>query len=187
MIVIFGKTRSGKDTVARYFVENLGYKFNVSYTDRPIRDTEVNGREHWFVSTEDMDKIYKSDTVTLKTHIVDPVESLKDRNYKGYRYCTKKANLNDKTVAILDYNGIVELAKSGIEFKTVFVTSSYKVRKDRALSTNIDLKAFEKRCRDEYAQFVDGVQDCADFVIDNSGTLEELYSKIDKVIECIRG
>lgn len=183
MIVVFGATRSGKDTVARYLVGKLGYKFIVSYTDRPIRDTEVNGREHLFISTEDMDKIYKSDTVTLKTHIVDPVESLKDRNYRGYSYCTKKEDLNDKTVAILDYNGIVELAKSDIEFKTILVTSPYKVRKDRALSTNIDLKTFEKRCKDEYSQFVDNCKRYADFVVDNSGTLEELYSNIDKIIK----
>ena len=187
MIVIFGKTRSGKDTIARYLKKKLGYKFIVSYTDRPIRPTEQNGMEHFFVSEEEMNKLYTSSDTIVKTHIVDPILSLKDKSYKGYRYCTKTEDITDNSIAVLDYNGIVELSKCNIKFTTIFVTSPFDTRKGRAMSTGITVEDFEKRCRDEYAQFADGVQDCADFVIDNSGTLEELYSKVDKVIECIRG
>lgn len=187
MIVVFGKTRSGKDTVAKYLAEKLDYSFIVTYTDRPIRSTELNGREHFFISTKEMNTLFDSDKVVLKTHIVDPVQSLKDRSYKGYRYCTKKEDLCDNSIVILDYNGIVELSKSGIRFTTIYVISPYKTRKERTSRVKTDLDIFNKRCRDEYSQFVKGVGDCADFVIDNNSTLEDLYSKIDEVIKCIRG
>ena len=59
LILLVGETGSGKDTIAN----KLPYKKVISYTTRPIRDTDVNGINHWFVSDEEMDKLEKENLI----------------------------------------------------------------------------------------------------------------------------
>ncbi len=43
-----GKGGSGKDFLRRK-LENRGYVYQVSYTTRPAREGEVDGRDYWFI------------------------------------------------------------------------------------------------------------------------------------------
>ena len=57
VIAIIGKSGSGKDTLLNKFFENFSRK-NVlhkiiSYTTRPPRENEVNGKDYFFVSKEE--------------------------------------------------------------------------------------------------------------------------------------
>ena len=52
MILLMGKTCSGKDTILNKIVK-LGYKKLVAYTTRPMRPGEVEGMNYRYVSTED--------------------------------------------------------------------------------------------------------------------------------------
>lgn len=186
MIVITGRTRSGKDTVAKYLVENLGYKFIVTYTDRPMRKTEQDGREHHFITEEEMDELFKSDDVVLRTHIVDPVLQKEIAGYKGYRYCTKSADLTDESVIILDTNGVRDLEKTGKEFILIKVVSSYKNLQERAKESGIEKSVFEKRYMDEEAQFTENNRGYSGLVIENNGTLKDLYRRTDALVKSIR-
>ena len=60
IICLLGETASGKDTIAKYITKTLDIKQVVSYTTRPIRSNEQNGREHWFISKEEMAEIKKN-------------------------------------------------------------------------------------------------------------------------------
>ncbi len=55
IFVIMGKSSTGKDTVYRELLENkeLKLKKYVSYSTRPMREGEVNGREYHFVTEEE--------------------------------------------------------------------------------------------------------------------------------------
>lgn len=48
-----GASGSGKTTLAMH-LESKGISHLVSYTTRPQRDGEINGREHWFVDEDAM-------------------------------------------------------------------------------------------------------------------------------------
>ena len=52
---IMGKSSSGKDTLYRKINEGkkLGLKNIISYTTRPIRKGEMEGREYHFVSVDE--------------------------------------------------------------------------------------------------------------------------------------
>lgn len=50
LIFLIGKSGSGKDTAADYLCTRYGFRKVASYTTRPIRDGEMNGREHTFVT-----------------------------------------------------------------------------------------------------------------------------------------
>lgn len=52
MILLLGKTCSGKDTILNEIVK-LGYKKLVTYTTRPMRPGEIEGVNYHYVSTED--------------------------------------------------------------------------------------------------------------------------------------
>ena len=52
MILLVGKTASGKDTIQKELIK-MGYKAVVSYTTRPPRNGEVDGIAYHFISQED--------------------------------------------------------------------------------------------------------------------------------------
>ena len=60
LIVITGLSGSGKDTVIDNLLKRFPeFRLLVSYTDRPPRDGEIHGVHHHFVTTQELDEIYK--------------------------------------------------------------------------------------------------------------------------------
>ncbi len=57
--VYYGKSASGKDTMAKKCVE-YGYKPIISYTTRPMRPGEVDGKDYHFVSDVEFDKLQEN-------------------------------------------------------------------------------------------------------------------------------
>ncbi|MBE5960385.1 MAG: guanylate kinase [Lachnospiraceae bacterium] len=57
--VVMGKSASGKDTIYRRLVKDkaLSLKTIVTYTTRPIRLGEENGREYYFVTEEEFERL----------------------------------------------------------------------------------------------------------------------------------
>lgn len=60
IIVIVGKTATGKDTLCKHLKEKYDIPMVVSYADRPMRDYEENGVQHIFISKEEMDELENS-------------------------------------------------------------------------------------------------------------------------------
>lgn len=59
---ILGKSSTGKDSIFRELIsdEDLNLRKIVTYTTRPMREGEKNGREYFFVSKEVMD-VYQNE------------------------------------------------------------------------------------------------------------------------------
>lgn len=53
---INGQTLSGKTTLVRDLVTSTGIEQVTTYTNRPMRDGEVNGKDYYFVSTKELEK-----------------------------------------------------------------------------------------------------------------------------------
>ena len=58
---ICGKSSSGKDTVYKRVLSDEELKLNqiVTYTTRPIREGEVDGREYYFVDEVEAGRLYE--------------------------------------------------------------------------------------------------------------------------------
>ena len=54
ILAFVGPSGSGKTTLVEHIKKELGIEVVVSYTTRPMRDGEVNGVDHHFVSESDM-------------------------------------------------------------------------------------------------------------------------------------
>ena len=55
-IVLCGKAASGKDHM-RKVLESRGFRYGVSYTTRPPRDGEVDGRDYHFISIDEFEAL----------------------------------------------------------------------------------------------------------------------------------
>jgi len=53
IIVITGKSSSGKDSLQNYLVSNYDFVNLVSHTTRPPRPNESNGYDYYFINKED--------------------------------------------------------------------------------------------------------------------------------------
>ena len=64
IIVLVGKTASGKTTVANELCKNHGYKRIITYTTRPMRDNEVQDVDYHFISDEQFNKMIENNEFT---------------------------------------------------------------------------------------------------------------------------
>jgi guanylate kinase len=58
-IILVGKAASGKDHLRKKY-ESRGFKYAVSYTTRPPREDEVNGKDYFFITDEESTKMIES-------------------------------------------------------------------------------------------------------------------------------
>ena len=77
IILLVGKSGTGKSTLAKELKDKYGLKELVSYTDRPMRKGEHQFKGHIFMSKEGMD--------SLLTNFED--EIIAKTVFNGYRYC----------------------------------------------------------------------------------------------------
>ena len=59
MIILCGKTASGKSTIAKKIEEinSSGMKQIITYTSRPPREGEVDGEDYYFITEEELYKM----------------------------------------------------------------------------------------------------------------------------------
>ena len=122
-------------------------KFNpiISYTTRPMRDTETEGAEHYFISNEEADNLIANNDILAYTKIGD------------IRYFTLRNQLQTHNVYIIDPAGIEDLNYRFPELEKfiIYITSEYNNRMNRYInrSSNCTVEDFQKRDADESEQF----------------------------------
>ena len=106
LFCIVGETGSGKDTVAR----KLNKKLVVSYTTRPKRDNEIDGREHYFITDEEFDRMEKEEHLIAYTKI------------GNIRYGATLERLNGAEIYVINPDGVKWFKENGIrELKIVTI------------------------------------------------------------------
>lgn len=108
LILLIGHSGSGKDFILRKALESInGLKCVCSHTTRPKRNTEIEGREYYFITSDKMNEMINND------------EFIETRNYKtefgSWKYGLAKSeidiNSNNSYIAIVDLNGLKEIEK----------------------------------------------------------------------------
>ena len=103
MIILIGKSASGKDTVCNQLIKK-GYKKLVTYTTRPIRKGEIQDQTYHFISEEDFNSY-------IATGYFAEYRSYNTANGVWYYgsavddYCHE----NDHTVVILSPSGLKQV------------------------------------------------------------------------------
>ena len=150
IVTITGTSCSGKDTVVRLLKERGIAQPLVSHTSRPPRANEVNGRDYYFVSKNEMlDMIGMGELIEYRDY-----KTVEGIWYYGLHRDTLKDIENNNYVVILDYKGTTELywylKGRGKEdyLKNVYIDCDPKLRIERYLQRdNMDENKIAEMCR----------------------------------------
>lgn len=120
LITITGPSGAGKDTFARMLSEAMGLPILCSYTTRPKREGEVDGREHYFV----------------RKCNASPIEMLAYTRYGGFEYWTRIDQIGDQAIYVIDEDGLRNICSNHPEIKiySVYITASIENRLSRGIS-----------------------------------------------------
>ena len=174
IICIVGKTGTGKDTIAKYIKEKHGIGMVCSYTTRPQRACEENGREHYFISK------VKMAAICAKEHVI--AYTINDKT--GIEYCATAESITDKNIVyIINPNGITYLKEhlpEDFKLAILYCNLSEDKIEERVVGRGDDLEIFKLRLaseRDEFDTFYNNKE--YDVAIDTSKSLEDVYKQVD--------
>ena len=143
LLLIIGRTASGKDTLVNKLSERTGLKQLISYTTRDRRQNE--GDTHKFVSETDYQKMLTNNEVAV------------DSNIAGSYYWSIIPQLYKADVYIVDYVGYKKLKALNLpdlRLVSVYINVPDDIRRERALNHRKDDRlVFMKRDLDERPQF----------------------------------
>lgn len=142
VLLIVGRTNSGKSTLVKDLCEKRCLKNLISYTTRERRSESDN--DHVFVTMKEYNEAKANGDIIAETEIA------------GNIYYATKQQLYESDVYIIDPYGVKVLKSMGledVELVIIYITAPEEVREERALQRG-DLKSqFRVRTMSENNQF----------------------------------
>lgn len=175
---IIGKSSAGKDTVYKRLIAEMNFVPVVMYTTRPMRENEQQGREYYFVSREQFEKMC-SDGDVIEKRIYNTV-------YGEWIYFTAKNSINTEKgdcIGIGTLQSFVQIKKFfGSAVVPIYIEVDDGVRLARAVERERGEKVpkYKELCR----RFI---ADCDDFSEENlkSAGIEMRFRNDDSIEDCI--
>lgn len=131
-IVLVGRAASGKDFL-RKKLEDSGYVYGVSYTTRPPREGEIDGKDYRFLSPEKFQEM------------VDRNQFYEHVGFNGWRYGTSREQFYRDDVFIMTPHGLSRVHPSDRKDSLViFLDMPLEIRRER-LSQRSDADRVERR------------------------------------------
>lgn len=152
---LMGKSNSGKDTIFKELMKDKGLELKaiVSYTTRPIRSNECNGREYYFI-----------DEITLEKYRNEG-KVIEERNYNTvhgvWYYCT----IDDKQVNIEENNYLLIVTLEAYKDIALYFGEENVIPFYIELDDGVRLERALKREREEKSPNYDEL--CRRFLADN--------------------
>ena len=159
MLIVIGPSASGKTQIVNELIANYNLNKMVTYTTRPMRVNEIDGKDYHFISKSEFEEKIKND------FFLEYVEY--NQNYYG----TAKNDITSDKVVILEKEGLKAYIKNARDkIKIVYVRCSKPIRRIR-MKLRQDLEEnINKRLISDDLVFGEDVEALADYVLDNSNT-----------------
>ena len=111
ILIITGPSGVGKNTIIDALSKKLDFNFSVSHTTRPKRVSEVNGKDYYFITSEEFQNMINNN------------ELVEFEEYGGFAYGTSRKELNQDGLVILDLevNGATKLLNNNNDFIGLFI------------------------------------------------------------------
>jgi guanylate kinase len=172
MIVLIGKSGSGKDTILKE-LKKYGFNAIVSYTTRPKRHYEVDGVDYHFITEEEFMEKLKSDFFVEHTE------------YRGWHYGIAKKDCDENGVVIVEPNGLKQLENKIDDISVFYVEASLETRVDRLYKRGDDPAEIGRRIIADEELFKD-VSSMTEWIINNDDNdMEELRMKVKQLVTTI--
>ena len=176
MIIIVGKTCSGKDTIVRELIK-LGYKRIVTYTSRPMRKNEIDCVTYHFISEDDF--LNKVDTNFFLEY------KLYDTKYGTWYYgsaCEDYEKTDEKTVVILTPVGYRDLLqKTNCSHKVFYIYANNNTIRNRLKKRGDSKEEAERRLAGDNEDFKGIEKEVTRIIYNNDGT--NIDSVVEKIIK----
>ncbi len=133
LIIISGTTCAGKGTIIKHLLErNKKLYLSISYTSRPMRNGEVDGKDYFFVSPEEFEEKIKNGDFLEYAQV-----------HYGCYYGTPKKEINEKldegfdVILEIEVIGAKQIKELFPETVLIFIMApSMEVVKERILARN---------------------------------------------------
>ena len=149
ILALVGFSSAGKDTLAKYANDNLGYNFVVSHSTRPMRVGESQGNPYYFINENEMCSLF------VQNKLIEAREY--DSVYGKWFYAISKDEIEDskKYVVVVDFSGFLALKNHfGDRVKSVFIDCSEPERRKRAeLRGDFNIDEWNRRFKDDLEKF----------------------------------
>ena len=172
ILVICGKTASGKNLVRDILVEKYNYNPIITYTSRPQRKGEKQDITYHFISTDEfIEKINNGFFAEWKDYVTN------DGIWYYGTALDDCMNASDKDVIILTPDGVRDLKNNDVNLIVVYLYSNLKTIRHRLKFRGDDEKEVERRISSDIKDFKDAEM-LADRIVYNN-----LNDNIDNVVE----
>lgn len=163
IMCIIGGSGCGKTLASLHLKYHKDANVICSFTTRPPRETEVEGREHHFIDI-----------------VPDRTELIAYAHFGGaYYYATKWQVFGPCTVYVIDEKGLENLRN---DFGDVYDIHTVLIKRDKSLRRKSGIDETRLR-RDERRDLKDNDYD---YVIENNGKKADLFSSIESIYEEIK-
>ena len=183
MIILIGKTASGKDTVAQELIQELNAKIITGVTTRPKRPGEVHGVDHYFTTNEKFDRFLQAGEL-VGTYEVDVFDN--DGNPAVWRYGIPSHRLGVGKILVSNPDSLESILRAQEQSVVICIEASVEERRERYRSRNpyASAKELERRITEEESAFARAYEKgLIDFVVDNTESLDETIRNIKIFLE----
>ncbi len=178
ILVVSAPSGAGKTTICRFIVQKYPeFELSVSHTTRKPRGEEVNGRDYFFVSEEEFERMIEQDAFVEYARVYD-------RYYYGTSWASIESILQKGKNALLDIDvqGASQIKKRFAQAELLFILPpSYEVLAKRLYERKTDdpeeIARRLAQAKKEIARF-----EMFDFVIINDD-LEEAKAAVSLIVE----
>lgn len=176
LLVLMGKSCSGKDTIANELVK-YGYENLVSYTTRPMRDDEIQDQTYHFISEDEfINKINNGFFLEYRKYLSANANGL-------WYYGTAKEDYEkeSKMISILTPDGVNTLISKGINPKVIYIYANQITIKNRLLKRGDNKEEAERRMKADNVDFRGAEMLANRIIYNNEG--KELSEVVNEVLK----
>ena len=158
IIVLVGKTASGKTTVANELCKHHGYKRIITYTTRPMRKNEVQDVDYHFISDEQFNRMVENNEFTeyKRYNTAHGVWSY------GSVVTSEQESSDDYYVIILTPQGLRDLSKKMSQYIAFYLDVDFESQLERLKKRGDEEQQIIKRLKNDAKDF-ENVVDIVDY------------------------
>jgi guanylate kinase len=139
--ILVGKAASGKDYLRKRF-ESRGFKYAVTYTTRPPREGEVNGKDYFFISEDESKRLIESGF--FYEYVI----------FNGWVYGTSVSQFYTSDLFIMTPAGISKIKpEDRLNSFIIYVDIDIQTRYDRLLNRDMPGDSVQRRIEADELDF----------------------------------
>lgn len=180
---VLAKSSAGKDAITSIVSKDLNIPMATSFTTRPMRDGEVEGREYNFIDKQTFKRLYKDNKLAEYTSYL-----VADSSTWYYGLTKDELEKADYVMVIVNPHGLEQLERIyGDKVTSILIECNSMTRLKRSIER--DKKGNPKElCRRFLADEEDFKYVTCDYLVYNEGALSESVERFKNIIiEEMRG